>query len=231
MHEIFPYGSRSIQKDDTIVPLTLGTLRMVPLRSFASFGALDLLLVMTPGADWAFAIAAGLRRDGVIAAIAGLAAGYLAQAALVAAGLGALLARNADALRIITIAGTAYLLGLGIAVLRHPAPVEAAHQPARSRLRGGLRGAAVSGLNPKGILLVFVVLPQFVVAKAAWPVRVQLAALGVFHAAACAVIYLSVALAAHRLLGSKPSAARIVGRVSGATMIVVALALTLERVA
>jgi len=202
----------------------------VPFGSFVSFAALDLLLVMTPGADWAFAIAAGLKGDGVAAAVIGLAAGYLAQAALVAAGLGALLARNTDALRIITIAGAVYLLSLGITAIKRPAPITAAEAPARSPIRSGLRGADVSGLNPKGLLLFFAILPQFVVAKAAWPVPVQLAALGVFHVATCSVVYLLVALGAHRLLRSRPRAARIVGRISGAAMILVALALTLERV-
>lgn len=207
----------------------LDTLRDVPFGSFASFAALDLLLVMTPGADWAFAIAAGLKGDGVIAAITGLAAGYLAQAALVAAGLGALLARNADALRIITVVGAAYLLSLGIAVIKRPRPIAATEQPVLSPIRSGLRGAAVSGLNPKGLLLFFAILPQFVVAKAAWPVPVQLAALGVFHVATCSIVYMSVALGAGRLLRSRPRAGLIVGQVSGVAMILVALALTLER--
>jgi threonine/homoserine/homoserine lactone efflux protein len=202
----------------------------VPFGSFASFAALDLLLVMTPGADWAFAIAAGLKGDGMIAAITGLAAGYLAQAALVAGGLGALLARNTDALRIITVAGAVYLLSLGIAVIKRPGPIAAAAGPFPSPIRSGLRGAAVSGLNPKGLLLFFAILPQFVIAKAAWPVPAQLAALGLFHVAACSFVYMSVALGANRLLRSRPRAAVVVGRVSGAAMILVALALTLERV-
>jgi threonine/homoserine/homoserine lactone efflux protein len=202
----------------------------MPLTAFASFAAVDFLLVMTPGADWAFAIAAGLKGDGLIAAISGLAAGYVAQAALVAAGLGAVLARSADALQIITIAGAAYLLSLGITVIRHPADITAGDQPNRSPLGHGLRGAAVSGLNPKGLLLFFAILPQFVVANAPWPVPVQLATLGAFHVTACAVVYLAVALTANRLLASRPAAARIVGRVSGAMMILVAFALALERV-
>lgn len=160
----------------------------MPLGSFASFAALDVLLVITPGADWAFAIAVGLKGDRVPAAIAGLAAGYLAQAVLVAAGLGALLARNADALRISTIAGAAYLLSVGIAVVKRPAPIAAARQPVLSPIRSGLRGAAVSGLNPKGLLLFFAILPQFAVANAAWPVSAQLAVLGVFHVIACSIV-------------------------------------------
>jgi threonine/homoserine/homoserine lactone efflux protein len=73
-------------------------------------------------------------------------------------------------------------------------------------------------------------LPQFVVAKAPWPVPVQLAALGLFHVTACAVVYLSVARAANRLLACRPAAARIAGRISGATMILIAVGLALERV-
>jgi threonine/homoserine/homoserine lactone efflux protein len=61
-------------------------------------------------------------------------------------------------------------------------------------------------------------------------VPIQLAALGTFHVTVCALVYLSVALTANRLLTSRPAAGRVVGRVSGATMVLVAIALTLERV-
>jgi threonine/homoserine/homoserine lactone efflux protein len=200
----------------------------MPLGSFASFAALDLLLVMTPGADWAFAITTGLNGEAVVAAIAGLAAGYLVQAALVTAGVGALVAQSPAALSIITLAGGAYLLWLGLTVARRPAPVSAS-KPDASSARGALRGVAVSALNPKGFLLFFAVLPQFVVANAAWPLTVQLAALGAFHVAACGVVYLSVALAARGLLRSRPRVAEIIDRLSGVAMILIGLALILER--
>lgn len=44
--------------------------------TLAAFLAMDLLLVFTPGADWAFAITAGLRDRSVVPAVAGLVAGY-----------------------------------------------------------------------------------------------------------------------------------------------------------
>jgi threonine/homoserine/homoserine lactone efflux protein len=201
----------------------------MPLGSFASFAALDLLLVMTPGADWAFAITTGLNGEAVVAAIAGLAAGYLVQAALVTAGVGALVAQSPAALSIITLAGGAYLLWLGLTVARRAAPVSASKAPDASSARGALRGVAVSALNPKGFLLFFAVLPQFVVANAAWPLTVQLAALGAFHVAACGVVYLSVALAARGLLRSRPRVAEIIDRLSGVAMILIGLALILER--
>jgi threonine/homoserine/homoserine lactone efflux protein len=202
----------------------------VHLGAFLSFAGLDVLLVMTPGADWAFAIAAGLKNDGVVAAVAGLAAGYVAQVALVVIGLGALLARNAAVLRIITFAGAAYLLTLGITVVMRPAPITAGQPPGASPVRSGIKGATVSGLNPKGLLLFFAILPQFVIAGAGWPVQAQLAALGLFHVAACCVVYLTVALGASRLLRSRPPAARTIGRLSGAAMILIAVALTADRI-
>lgn len=202
----------------------------MPVGSFASFAVLDLLLVMTPGADWAFAITTGLNGEAVVAAIAGLAAGYLVQAALVTAGVGALLAQSPAALSIITLAGAAYLLWLGLTVARRPAPVSTSQPPpVASPARGALRGVAVSGLNPKGFLLFFAVLPQFVVANAAWPLTVQLAVLGAFHVAACAVVYLSVAVAARGLLRSRPRVAKIIDRLSGFAMMLIGLALILER--
>jgi threonine/homoserine/homoserine lactone efflux protein len=85
-----------------------------------------------------------LKGDGVIAAVAGLLAGYLAQAVLVALGLGAVLARNPTALRLITFLGAGYLLTLGIAVLRRLAQISARDQATESPIRHGLRGAAVS---------------------------------------------------------------------------------------
>jgi threonine/homoserine/homoserine lactone efflux protein len=203
----------------------------MPVEPFISFALVDLVLIMTPGADWAFAIAVGVTGDRVAPAISGLATGYLAQVAIVVAGLGALLARTTDTARIIAVGGAAYLLWLGVGVLRRPAPIASAGAPARGPLRSGLRGAAISGLNPKGLLLFFAILPQFVVLRAPWPATVQLATLGLFHVAACACVYSGVAVGANRLLRSRPCAALVVGRISGVAMILVAAALVAEQLA
>ena len=53
----------------------------MPLEAFISFALVDVLLVLTPGADWAFAIAVGVKGDRVTPAISGLATGYLAHLA------------------------------------------------------------------------------------------------------------------------------------------------------
>ena len=51
-----------------------------------AFWGVSFLLVLVPGADWAYAIAAGLRDRSVLPAVAGLLAGYVALTAVVAAG-------------------------------------------------------------------------------------------------------------------------------------------------
>ncbi len=185
------------------------------------------MLVMTPGADWAYAITAGVRGGKLLPAIAGLAGGYVVQAALVVAGVGALLAQSQSAMQVLTYLGAVYLLWLGVRVARDPAPFA----PENTGAVSAARGVATSGLNPKGVLLFFAVLPQFVARTAPWPVTVQLAVLGTVHIAACALVYSWVALAARRLLGSRPRAAGIIGHASGITMIAIAAALVIERAA
>ena len=46
---------------------------------------MSFLLVLVPGADWAYAIAAGLRDRSVLPAVAGLLAGYAVLTTVVAA--------------------------------------------------------------------------------------------------------------------------------------------------
>ena len=47
----------------------------------AAFWAVSFLFVITPGADWAYAIAAGLRHRVVLPAVGGLVVGHLAATA------------------------------------------------------------------------------------------------------------------------------------------------------
>ena len=58
---------------------------------------------------------------------------------------------------------------------------------------------------------------------------VQFAVLGVVHIVACGLVYSGVAVGDRRLIGSRPRTAGIIGRVSGIALIVVAVALVLER--
>ncbi|MFJ6985119.1 MULTISPECIES: LysE family translocator [unclassified Streptomyces] len=223
-----------------------------------SFLALDLLLVCVPGADWAYVIATGLRGRPVGWAVGGLVGGYALHTALAAAGLAVLVAGSPGTLTALTAAGAGYLVWLGWGVLRRPgvrggaeAAGRAAGPPEAGRAGVFRRGAAISGLNPKGLLLYLSVLPQFLTVGAAGtgsgagagsapgpgsgsvglPVPVQTAVLGLLHMACCAAVYGAVGVASRRLLGTRPRAARAVTRTSGAAMLGIGAFLLVQRLA
>ncbi len=196
----------------------------------AAFWAVSFLFVITPGADWAYAIAAGLRHRVVLPAVGGLLVGHLAATAVVAAGVGALVARSPLVLTVLTAVGATYLVWLGIGMLTRPAAPRAnPEEPARSWLRQAATGAGISGLNPKVLLLFLALLPQFTDPDAAWPIAGQIVVLGLVHVASCAAVYTGVGTGARRVLRARPTAARAVTRFSGTAMIVIGVVLLAEQ--
>ena len=87
-------------------------------QQLIGFAIVSFTLAMTPGADWAYAISAGLRPGRIAPAIAGLCAGYLVHTALIVAGLAAVVAARPELLSILTVLGAGYLLWLGISTIR-----------------------------------------------------------------------------------------------------------------
>lgn len=206
--------------------------------AIAAFLAVDLLLVLTPGADWAYAIAAGVGGRCVPAAVGGLVAGYAGYTVLVVTGLAVLVARTPGLLTGLTIAGAGYLIWLGASTLARsrasasvPGSGAGSAPGTQSRWRAAVRGAAVSGLNPKGLLLYLALLPQFARPGASWPIAAQIGVLGVLHMTDCAVVYSAVGTLARGVLSDRATAARILTRISGAVMIAVGAALLIERLA
>ncbi|MFF0480759.1 LysE family translocator [Streptomyces sp. NPDC004435] len=198
--------------------------------TLAAFLAVDLLLVFTPGADWAYAISAGLRDRSVVPAVAGLLTGHAAYALVAVAGVAVIVAGSPGALTALTVAGAGYLLWLGWGVLRQPVtPTAAGRGTETSALRALLKGAGTSGLNPKALLLYFSLFPQFIDPVTGWPVAAQTGLLSTMHLTVCAVVYLAVGVLARTVLTTRPSAARVVTRVSGAMMIVIGALLLVER--
>jgi threonine/homoserine/homoserine lactone efflux protein len=201
----------------------------------AAFTTIDVLLVLTPGPDWAYVVAVGLRDQMVLPAVAGLVAGYAALTALVAAGLAVLITTNPGALTAVTLVGGAYLVWLGASVLSRPAEVEAEGEGdavtlARpTTVHVAARGAATSGLNPKGLLLFVAVLPQFVNRHGGVPIAAQIGVLGAIHMANCTVAYAGVGTLARNLLATRPAMARTITRAAGAAMIILGALLLLER--
>jgi threonine/homoserine/homoserine lactone efflux protein len=199
----------------------------------ATFLTIDVLLVLTPGPDWAYVLAVGLRDRMVLPAVAGLAAGYAGLTVLVAAGLAVVITTRPGALTAVTLIGGAYLIWLGVSVLSRRAEAHPLGRPppprANSPTRVAARGAATSGLNPKGLLLFVAVLPQFVDRRGALPIPTQIGVLGAIHVVNCAVAYLALGTLARNLFAASPTAAHAVTRAAGAAMIGLGVLLLLER--
>lgn len=198
---------------------------------FAAFWAVSILFVITPGMDWAYAISAGMHGRVVIPAVSGLLLGHFIAILIVAAGIGALVAGNPIALTVLTVIGAAYLLWLGINMLIHPAVPNAGEiQETSSWRRWTIKGACVSGLNPKVFLLFLALLPQFTDPAGSWSIPVQIISLGLIHLFSCGVVYFLVGFSSQTILRTRPRAAQIVSQISGIAMIVIALLLFAEQI-
>ena len=205
--------------------------------SIAAFWVVSSLLIMVPGADWAYTIGAGLRGHSVVPAVGGIVLGYAAMTIVVAAGVGALVARSPALLGALTIAGGLYLMWHGATTLARPSGPDTTSNgapasesaPARTSQATLLRGAGVSALNPKGLLLFLALLPQFTSPHGRWPLAVQLAVLGVVFMLSCGTFYLCLGSVARKTLHARPAAARAVTRVSGAAMFIIGALLLADR--
>lgn len=133
-----------------------------------TFVGAAIAIAVSPGAGAIQSMATGLThgvRRGYWS-ILGLEIGLMLQLALVAAGLGAVVANSILAFNIIKWVGVAYLVYLAIRQWR-TATVDLREQIGNS-ISGGrmsllLRGFLVNATNPKGLVFFLAVLPQFVV--------------------------------------------------------------------
>ncbi|MEE9097559.1 LysE family translocator [Pseudarthrobacter phenanthrenivorans] len=200
---------------------------------FLAFLVVAAALACTPGVDWAYTIAAGLRQRSFVPAVAGLCGGYVLHTALLVAGLAAVLAGMPGVLGWITLAGAGYLLWLGVGTLRSWRGASfSAHADSGSgtQLRTFLQGMGTSGINPKGLLFYVALIPQFISADASLPVPVQSGLLGMTFVALVGVVYTAVALLSRKLLQSRPGAARAVTLASGIIMVALGAVLLGEQV-
>jgi threonine/homoserine/homoserine lactone efflux protein len=191
--------------------------------SVLAFWLVALLLIMVPGADWAFVLGASLRSRSVLPAVGGLVLGYLGVAIVVAAGVGAVVGRSPALLGGLTIVGGCYLIWHGATTF---ARSKSAATRTESVATGAgravvVRGMGVSALNPKGLLVFLALLPQFTNPRWSWPLTAQLGLLGLVFAASCGAFYLGLGSAARKILSARPSAAQAITRFSGAAMVVI----------
>ena len=123
-----------------------------------------ILIAVTPGPGAVISMSTGMRHGYWVAltAILGLQAAILLHLLIVALGLGALLAASETAFALVKFIGAAYLVWLGIQKWRAP-PLPVAVN-ARPVPRKGLflQGLMVNLTNPKAIIFIGALVPQFV---------------------------------------------------------------------
>lgn len=202
------------------------------LETWLAFFVASWAISLSPGAGAVSSMSAGLRLGLARGCwtVIGLQFGVLLHLAVVAAGVGALLAASQTAFEIIRWGGVAYLCWLGVQQWRAA--------PGEARLESGagdspreqmLRGLLVNASNPKAIVFMLAVLPQFL--DASRPLAAQY---GVMALTLCAVDmlvmagYAGFASRVLRLLRS-PGQQRLIGRVFGALFIGAALVLAAFR--
>jgi threonine/homoserine/homoserine lactone efflux protein len=72
-------------------------------------------------------------------------------------------------------------------------------------------------------------MPQFTRPAAGWSISTQIAAMGIVQIVNCALVYSLVGIGSNIVLRTRPRAARMVSRFSGAAMIAIAFLLLVEQ--
>jgi threonine/homoserine/homoserine lactone efflux protein len=135
----------------------------LPVHDLPLFMTAALLVNLTPGPDMLFVVghsAANGRRAGVMASL-GIGAGCVLHTVLAAVGLSALLAASALAFEVVKWIGAAYLVWVGIGMMRSRSRGPSAAPPAPPG-RVFWQGALTNALNPKVALFFLAFLPQFI---------------------------------------------------------------------
>ena len=146
----------------------------MPIDQLLLFIAAGLLLNLTPGPDVLYVVSHALRsgaRAGMVAAL-GITAGCFVHIFAAAVGVSALMAASATAFALLKWAGAAYLVYVGLRLLRpgpaalvslDAAPADAAQPQDASAYRTiFLRGFWTNALNPKVALFFLAFVPQFI---------------------------------------------------------------------
>ncbi len=141
------------------------------------------LVALTPGPAVMCAMSQATRYGfrHALVGIIGIQGGHLVFFGCVASGLAALLATASTVFMVLRLFGAVYLLYLGVRIIAstlHPKPVEQAEVPLPSGRNLLLQGFAVQVTNPKALLFMSALLPQFLQPRHSlgWQLTVLLAA-------------------------------------------------------
>lgn len=177
---------------------------MISAGQLLGFAGVSFVLVVIPGPSVMFVVGRALAHGRRVAllSVLGNAVGVYCLAAGVALGLGALLARSQALFDVLRLAGSLYLLALGVRAWRERGSLGALAPAAAGRVGAwrALREGLMVGLaNPKAMILFAAILPQFV-NRHAGDAQLQMLLL--------ALVSFAIALASDSLWGLLASRAR-----------------------
>jgi threonine/homoserine/homoserine lactone efflux protein len=206
----------------------------MPEVTWLMFIIASLVLIVTPGQDMILVMSRSIAQGPAagVATAAGVSVGLVGHTLLATLGLGAILRTSEWLFLALKLVGAAYLVYLGVQLLRtktHGLAV-AADAP-RSLRRLFLDGALSNVSNPKIAVFYFAFLPQFVLTGAARP-TLSVFVLGLVFAGLTFLVKGPVGLCAGLLsswLRSRPKALAWLYRSSGAMLLGLGAKLAFER--
>lgn len=204
--------------------------------SLLTFALLALVVVMTPGPTVLLALTNG-SRFGIPVAGYGIAGAAISDAVLIAAaglGLGAILTASALLFSVVKWIGVAYLVWLGVQMMRSSGQLGPVENPSDKKRAGALhnntavfrKSFLVAVTNPKGYLFFTAFLPQFLIPTE--PMLQQYATLALIF-----IVVDVITMTAYAGLGAKAvqflsnRGALWIDRVCGGLLVALGLALTL----
>jgi threonine/homoserine/homoserine lactone efflux protein len=196
-----------------------------PLPLLLAFLTASFILAITPGPAVVYILARTLSqgRSSGLASAAGVALGNLGNAIGAAVGLAALFAVSSAAFTVVKWAGAAYLIVMGVKMLRAAGAATTASNPRVAplkRWRIFRDGFLVALLNPKTALFFAAFLPQFMTAHASPLLQSLMLGASFVAVAACTDLFyvLAASLVAPRI-GQLGAQARWGQRAAGASFI------------
>ncbi|MBD1584457.1 LysE family translocator [Pseudoalteromonas sp. S16_S37] len=207
---------------------------MIAFDTLLAYTLACILLVISPGPDNLLAIGRGLSQGRLAAIVSGLSSGTGILFHVIAATLGltVLLQTSELAFYIVKFIGAAYLIWLGIKVLRSKNLFSLEHNVPRQSLRNiFVTGFLSAALNPKPGLFVLAFIPQFV-DPSFGSVSAQMVGLGVWFAVLTALGFALMGVFASSLtawLITKPKVVAGLNTGAGLTFVSSGLAVALMR--
>jgi len=198
------------------------------------FVVTSLVVIVTPGQDMILVMSRSIAQGSAagIATAAGVSTGLLGHTLLAGLGLGSILLASETLFVVLKLVGAAYLVYLGVRLLRtKPATLELSGGEAAPLRRLWVQGALSNLSNPKIAIFYFAFLPQFVAPDTAHPTALLLM-LGAAFAVLTFLVKGPVGWFAGALsawLRERPRVLVGMHRTSGAVLVALGVRLAFER--